>query len=117
MDRPDHLREIKPQIASQLPPPDVRAAVRAWKAGKATAEQQRRAYSYVVDELAGVNQLVNAMPGEESVVNWRQGCRYVGLQVEFAAAVVVDEPAEAEPRPRTMTERQERRTKGKPARG
>jgi hypothetical protein len=108
-----HLREIKPQIASQVPPEDVRVAMRAWKAGTASAEQQRRAYAFVVDELAGINQIVNAMPGEESVVNWRQGCRYVGLQIEFAARVVVDKPEEAEPRPRTMTGRQGRRDRGK----
>ncbi len=115
-----HLRAIKPQIASQLPPADVRAAMRAWKAKTATPEQQGRAYDYVVNELAGVNQIVNAMPGEESVVNWRQGCRYVGLQIEFAAAVVVDEPRDVETPLRThesSAQRQERRARAKPARG
>lgn len=112
-----HLRQIKPSLATDKPPPEVRAAIRAWHAGTANAEQQQRAYRYVVEELAGITQLTYAMPGEESVVNWRQGCRYVGLAIEAARLLPADEEKPPEPRPRTMTERVERRRKSSTTEG
>ena len=109
-----HLRQIQPSTAISVPRPEVRAAMRAWRAGTATAEQQKRAYSYVVYELAGIRQLTYAMPGEESVVNWRQGCRYVGLAIEAATELVIEEPTPPEPPARTMTERVRRQQNPQP---
>lgn len=105
-----HLREIQPAPSIGKPPPEVRAAIRAWRAGTATESQQLRAYAYVVNELCGITQLHYAMPGEESVVNWRQGCRYVGLSIEIAAMLPPeDDNTPPEPPARTMTERARRR--------
>lgn len=106
-----HLRAISPKLDLDKPPAGVRAAVRAWKDGTATPEQQQRAYRYVVYWLAGVSRLEFALPGEESIVNWRQGCRFVGLQIEATADLVLDEAEPPEPPARTMTEKARRRVK------
>lgn len=88
--------------------------MRAWRDGVATAEQQKRAYAYVVYELAGIRQLHYAMPGEESVINWRQGCRYVGLAIEATAELVIEEQEPPLPPARTMTERVRRARNSQP---
>lgn len=104
-----HLRAIQPSTAIGAPPAEIRAAIRAWRDGSATAGQQKRVYAYVVYELAGIRQLHYAMPGEEAVVNWRQGCRYVGLAIEAAAELVIEAAKPAVPPARTMAERVRRK--------
>ena len=105
----DFLREYKPSVVINKPPPDVRAAIVAVANGVASAQQQLRFWRFVVFELAGVSQLAMALPAEEAIQNWRAGCRYVGLFLEEMKRLPIDDPPPDEPPPRTMTERGRRR--------
>jgi hypothetical protein len=106
----DLLRDPKPSVGIDKPPADIRAAARAMHEGAASADQQKRLYRFIVHELCGISQLALALPAEESVANWRAGCRYPGLYLEFVRAMPVDDPPPAPPPARTMTERARRRT-------
>lgn len=109
----DILRELQPKIGLDKPPMDVRAAVAAVFNGVANAQQQIRFYRFVVYELAGVSQLTLALPAENSIQNWRAGCRYVGLYLEAARQMPADDPPPPEPPARTTTEQVRRRNRVK----
>lgn len=107
----DHLRQIKPGMATDKLPAPERAALRALKAGKASAEQQQMAYRVIVHDICGILQIANAMPGEESVVNWRAGCRWPGLYIEAQILLPAEDDPPPEPPARTITEKVRRRNK------
>lgn len=107
----DLLRVPKPTIAADKPPQDVRAAILAVANGVASSHQQIRFYRFVVYELAGIAQLEMALPAEESVQNWRSGCRYVGLFLEALRQLPADDPPPPEPPARTATETVRRRNR------
>ncbi len=107
----DILREAKPAIGLDKPPADIRAACRAFEAGMASEGQQRRLWRFIVYELAGLTQIAFALPAEESVQNWRAGCRYVGAYLDIARQMPVDDPPPPEPSARTAAERARRRNR------
>ena len=105
----DLLRDPKPAIGLDRPPVDVRAAIVALAGGVATQQQQIRAWRFIIFELCGLISVPMALPAEESVQNWRAGCRYVGAYLEAARALPVDDQPPPEPPARTMTESVRRR--------
>lgn len=105
----DILREAKPSVGVDKPPVDVRAAIVAFAGGAASAQQQIRLWRFILHELSGVSLLNMALPAESAVQNWRAGCRYVGLYLEAARQMPVDDPSAPPPPARTMTERGRRR--------
>ena len=105
----DILREAKPTIGLDKPPSEIRAACRALETGTASEAQQRRLWRFIVYELAGLNQIAFTLPAEESVQNWRAGCRYVGAYLESARLMPADDTPAPEPPARTATEAVRRR--------
>ena len=103
------LRELEADAQMEVPR-DIGRAIKAWKVGAANDEQQRMAYRFVVHTIAAINRPSFALPDEPSIMGWRQGRRFVGLQLEtIAEAPMTDELPPPEPPPRTMTERVARR--------
>ena len=105
----DPLRQIHPAIATDKLPAAKRAALRAWK------QQHPESYQIVVFEILGVNQMVNALPGDAPVVNWRLGSVYKGLYIEAQTLLPAEDDPPPEPRARTMTEKAARRDRKNPA--
>lgn len=98
-------------------PRAIGSALKAFANGAAGPEQQKLAYQFIVETLAGVNRLGFALPDAAEIMGWRQGRRFVGLQMNAIVAAPMEDETPPEPRPRTMTERQERRTRGQPPKG
>jgi hypothetical protein len=86
-------------------------ALKALASGTAGAEQQKLAYHFILHNLAGVDQLGFALPGDPDVMAWRNGRRFVGLQMERIVADPGIQPAAPLPA-RTITERVRRRGVG-----
>lgn len=107
----DLLRDPKPAIGLDKPPVDVRAALVAVAGGVATSQQQIRAWRFIVFELCGLISVPMTLPAEESVQNWRAGCRYVGAYLEAARGLPADDPEPPMPPARTATEQARRRNR------
>lgn len=60
-------------------PADV-AAIQALVRGDATADQQRRAIDYIINDIAGTYDM-SYRPGSERDSVFAEGKRYVGLQI------------------------------------
>ena len=110
MDRPDLLRQVKPELASGKLPPEKRAALRAMRDGNATPDQQKMAWDVWMHDISGINQISLAMPGEESTANWRNGLRFGALYALSQAELPADDDKPPEPPARTMTERRRRKS-------
>jgi hypothetical protein len=101
------LEELDYDVSMSVPEA-AGEALKALAMGAAAPEQQKLAIHFIVHALAGVDTLGFALPGDADVMAWRNGRRFVGLQIER----IVREPAAAAaelPRARTITEAQRRR--------
>ena len=87
-------------------------AIKACVFGNATPEQAKLALNFIVHGLAGVDRLGFALPGDADVMAWRNGRRFVGLQIERIVAEPTDDPATPLARARTITEQVRRRGRG-----
>ena len=79
-------------------------ALKALALGAAGPEQQKLAYNFIVHGLAGVDRLGFALPGDGDVMAWRNGRRFVGLQILRIVADPMDGASTELAPPRTMTE-------------
>jgi hypothetical protein len=102
------LKELDYDVQMAVPEA-VGEALKAFAIGAAGPEQQRAAYRFIVHDLAGVDRLGFALPGDGDVMAWRNGRRFVGLQIERIVATPMDGAVERAPPARTMTERARRR--------
>jgi hypothetical protein len=105
------LRELDADVAMEVPQA-TGDALKALARGAADEAQQRIAYNFIVHGLAGVDRLGFALPGDSDVMAWRNGRRFVGLQIERIVAEPTDEPATPLARARTITEQVRRRGRG-----
>jgi hypothetical protein len=102
------LKDLDAEVAMEVPQA-AGEALKALTLGQARPDQQRAALYFIVHELAGVDRLGFALPGEGHVMAWRNGRRFVGLQIERIVAAPMDEPATPLTRARTITEHVRRR--------
>lgn len=79
----------------------------------------RLAWDFIVQNLCGVRRLsfVPGSPDATALMHWREGRRFVGEQLLRIAETKMPEETPAEPRTRSLAEKQSRRAKAKPARG
>ena len=84
-------------------------ALKALALGAAGPEQQKLAYRFIVQDLAAIDRLGFALPGDSETMAWRNGRRFVGLQIERIVADPMDGGGAELPSARTLTERARRR--------
>jgi hypothetical protein len=101
------LKDLDAEVAMEVPQA-AGEALKALALGAAGPEQQRAAYHFIVHHLAGVDRLGFALPGDSDVMAWRNGRRFVGLQIERIVAAPMDEVVSELPRARTITEQARR---------
>jgi len=92
-------------------PRETGRAVKALANGTANAWQQTEAFKFILDSLAGTDRMSFVLADDvPMVMAWREGRRFVGLQLRRIVATPMTEEAEPElPPARTMTERARRR--------
>jgi hypothetical protein len=83
----------------------------ALAAGTAGPHQQQVAWAFIVDNLAGTDRMsFLAVDDIPMVMAWREGRRWVGLEMRRILAEPMSDPEPPpEPPARTMTERHRRR--------
>jgi hypothetical protein len=102
------LQDTETAVAIAVPQA-AGTALKALKDRCATAEQQAIAYNFIVYELCGILKAAFALHGGPDAINWYNGRRFVGLQIENIATTPMDEPEIALPPARTITEAVRRR--------
>jgi hypothetical protein len=105
------LKDLEADVAMEVPEA-AGTALKALARGEADLVQQREAYRFILHELAGVDRLGFALPGDSETMAWRNGRRFVGLQMARIVAAPMDEAATPLPRARTITEQVRRRREG-----
>jgi hypothetical protein len=106
------LKDLEADAQVEVPRETGRA-VKALAAGRASELQQIEAYRFILDNLAGTDRMSFVLADDvPMVMAWREGRRFVGLQLRrIVAAPMVEEPEPELPPARTMTERAKRRPK------
>jgi len=99
------------ELDAQLDVPrDAGSAIKALAAGTADAVAQRLAYRFILDNLAGVDRMSFVLAGDmPMVLAWREGRRFVGVQLRRIVDTPMTDEPEVLPPARTMTERAKRR--------
>jgi hypothetical protein len=100
------------ELDAQLEVPrEAGSALKALAAGAAGPHQQMVAYRFILDALCGVDRMSFVLADDvPMVMAWREGRRYVGLQLRrIVDAPMSDPEPPPEPPARTMTERHRRR--------
>jgi hypothetical protein len=104
------LKEL--ELDAQLEVPrEVGSALKALAIGSAGTHQQMIAYRFILDALCGVDRMSFILADDvPMVLAWREGRRYVGLQLRRIVEAPMQDPEPPPlPIPRTMTERARRR--------
>jgi hypothetical protein len=100
---------VLPNASLPLVPENVGVAIKALAAGHAAAEQQMLAYTFMVNELSGKNDITLALACSVEVSNWVAGRRWFGRRLEQIVSEPVKFAEPSPPRPRTMIEAGEQR--------